>query len=145
MLQPTSQPNTPKGSEPEKPSFEKAPEYQTAAETDTQKQKEVQQEKEVKPEIPETQKPSFAEATKGKPEMPTEEAMPKGGPSDQQTQAQTSKQATSKTDEQIKKERAQKIKGQLDIKILENSPQERKISGKLEDWHNDNVLKQNLD
>ena len=99
----------------------------------------------TKPEIPETTKP----------EMPKEEGIPKGGPGDQQAQAQAQTQAQpqapaqtqanvqpASTSDQVKKERLHKIKGQLNIKIPAGTPAERKVSGKIEDWHSNNILNQ---
>jgi hypothetical protein len=120
------------------PEQEKTPfEEQQERQTEEQKQPQPETTKpqpEIKPEIPETQKP----------EMPKEEGIPKGGPGDQQAQAQPqdTTQAKVQTKEQVKKERVHKIKGQLSIKIPAGTPEERKVSGQLEDWHSDNVLNQ---
>jgi hypothetical protein len=93
----------------------------------------------VKPEIPETRKP----------EIPQEEGIPKGGPGDQQSQAQSQTTAQTQvnaqpapTSDQVKKERLHKIKGQLNIKIPAGTPAERKVSGKIENWHSNNILNQ---
>lgn len=79
-------------------------------------------------------KPKIPESTK--PRIPQEEAMPTGGPGDQQTQTTTQTQ----TKEQATKERVNKIKGQLKRPIPINTPAERKVSGEIEDKHNQDVL-----
>lgn len=94
----------------------------------------------VKPEIPERQKP----------EMPRDEGIPKGGPGDQQAQAQPqattpaqpTPQLKAQTPEQEKKERLSKVKGQLKRPIPTETPREREVSGQLEDWHSNNILNQ---
>lgn len=131
--------------EQEKTPFEEQQEKQTGEPRQPKPETARPQPEVVKPEIPGTQKP----------EMPKEEGIPKGGPGDQQAQAQAQTQAQAQdatqtqaktqpapTSDQAKKERLHKIKGQLNVKIPTGTPAERKVSGKIEDWHSSNILNQ---
>ena len=120
----------PQESQEQERGFEPKPKQEQPT-PETEKQEMPKPKEMEKPEVPKERKP----------EIPQGEKIPSGGPA----QAQPTTQATTtqpKSETEAKKRKLAAIKGQLKKPIPIGTPQEREVSGKLEDYHSNNILGQ---